>query len=269
MPLSILLVGCGHMGAGLARGWLSRLAGVRLYIAEPHDLPADIALAARAHVRDLATIPTMDAPDVVVLAVKPQQMGDVLSGLAGVIAPHTLVLSIAAGRGLAGLGANLPPGQPIIRAMPNLPAQIGQGITALCAGPHAPTAARDLATTLMQAAGEVVWIDDEAQMDAVTALSGSGPAYVFLLVEAIARAGEKMGLAPDTAMILARQTVIGAAALMAAQPTLPASTLRQNVTSPGGTTAAALNVLMDTGALDRLMAEAMTAAHARARDLGR
>jgi pyrroline-5-carboxylate reductase len=201
-----------------------------------------------------------------VFAVKPQILPHVMAEIAPVVGRHTLVLSIAAGIPLATLSEALGT-QRVVRAMPNTPAQIGKGITgavALGVQPGDVEAANDL----LGASGQVVWFNAEAKLDAVTAVSGSGPAYVFYLVEAMAIAGMRQGLDPAQAMLLARQTVVGAAALMEADDS-PVSTLRENVTSPKGTTAAALSVLMGADGLEQLMDRAVQAARARSEELGR
>lgn len=201
----------------------------------------------------------------VVVAVKPQVIADVLPDLRPLLAADTVTVSIAAGTTLANLEVGLGP-TAIVRAMPNTPAQVGCGITAAVANQRVTPADRGLVTALLGAVGEVVWIEDEALIDAVTAVSGSGPAYVFLLAECLAEAGVKAGLPPDIAAQLARATVAGAGELLS-RSDLPHHQLRQNVTSPGGTTAAALDVLMGEGGLGPLMTEAVAAAKKRSQEL--
>jgi pyrroline-5-carboxylate reductase len=201
-----------------------------------------------------------------VLAVKPQSMGEALPGLAALGNGTTLFLSIAAGTPIESLEAALGPRSPIVRAMPNTPAAIGRGITALVGNARADEPALALAEALMQAVGRTVRLSDESLMDAVTAVSGSGPAYVFLLIEALAAAGEAEGLGRDLALALARATVAGAGALAESSERSPAE-LRTDVTSPGGTTAAALAVLTD--GLPPLIRRAVAAAAARSRELAR
>jgi len=200
-----------------------------------------------------------------VVAVKPQIAPEVLASLAPFVAATTVVLSIMAGRTLRFLADNLP-GAALVRAMPNTPAAIGRGITVAVATARVSPEQRALVDALLSAVGAVEWISDEALMDAVTALSGSGPAYVFLLAEAMARAGAAAGLPPRLAATLARATVSGAGELLN-RSALDAASLRQNVTSPGGTTAAALEVLMAQDGLERLMTAAIAAATKRSRDL--
>ena len=206
---------------------------------------------------------------VALLAVKPQMMAEALPALKALGNGRTLFLSIAAGTTIATLEATLGQTTPIVRAMPNTPAMVGRGITAICRNGHVDAAGFALARDLMQAVGEVVELEDESQIDAVTGVSGSGPAYVFHLIEALARAGEAEGLSPDVAMKLARATICGAGEL-AWQSSETAAQLRINVTSPGGTTAAALQVLMDeeTG-FPPLLQRAVKAAADRGRELGK
>ena len=212
---------------------------------------------------DLAT-----APAVMLLAVKPQIMDAVFEPIAGHAGPGTLVLSIAAGRPIASFERHLAPGTAVVRAMPNTPAAIGRGITVCCPNAHVSAAQRAACEALLGAVGQVAWVDDEALIDPVTAVSGSGPAYVFLLAESLTKAGIAAGLAPELAAKLARATVTGAGELLN-RSDLEASTLRQNVTSPGGTTAAALAVLMGEGGLDELMTRAVRAATERGRELSK
>ena len=263
----VVLVGAGKMGLAMARGWL--IAGLKpeaLTLVDP--TPQDVT---RAFAQDEGVMLQDTPPDrharVVVLAVKPQIMTKVLPTLSGLIGPHTLVVSIAAGISLGALLGGLATHR-VVRAMPNTPAQIGAGMTGAVAAPGVSSEDLDVAENLLAAAGDLLWFDDERRIDQVTAVSGSGPAYVFHMVEALATAGVAEGLAPEDAMQLARQTVIGAAALLDADPT-DATTLRQNVTSPNGTTAAALDVLMAEDGLTALMTRAVAAARKRSEDLGK
>lgn len=267
----LVLVGAGKMGGALLSGWLDGgVAPGLVAIRDPH-LPDEIAALARergvrldASIDDLAAL----KPTAVVLAVKPQAMPDVLPELQPLVAPETLFVSIAAGMGADRLDTLLGGGAAIVRAMPNTPAAVGRGISGAFANPRVSEAQKALADGLLAAVGEAVWIEDEALMDAVTAISGSGPAYVFHLVEAMAAAGMSLGLPEDTAMRLARATVSGAGEMLH-RSDLDAGTLRRNVTSPGGTTAAALDVLMGGEALTELMKKAALAARDRGRELGR
>jgi pyrroline-5-carboxylate reductase len=217
--------------------------------------------------RGVTLNPTAVRPaSVVVLAVKPQVAPDVMPKITPFVDANTLVVSIMAGRTLSFLAAALPAKTAIVRAMPNTPAAIGRGISVAVPNAHVASAQREMAQGLLSAVGAVEWIADENQMDAVTAVSGSGPAYVFLLAESLARAGVAAGLSPELAMKLARETVSGSGELLH-RSDLDAATLRQNVTSPGGTTAAALGVLMASDGLDPLMEKAIAAATKRGREL--
>jgi pyrroline-5-carboxylate reductase len=202
----------------------------------------------------------------IVIAVKPQSAPAAVPPLAPYVGKTTLVLSIMAGRTLGFLQQSLPPGTAIVRAMPNTPAAIGRGISVAVANAKASARQRKQASDLLAAIGKVEWVTDEALMDAVTALSGSGPAYVFLLAEAMTKAGIAAGLPPQLAARLARETVAGSGELLH-RSALDAATLRQNVTSPGGTTAAALEVLMGPGGFDELLTKAIAAATRRGREL--
>ena len=270
----ILLVGAGRMGGALLKGWLAQgIAPDRIFVQEP-SLSGDVAALIRDAGIGTDTPPALPgAPAVMLLAVKPQVMDDVLPPLGSLAAPDTLVISIAAGTTVASIARHFASGAAIVRAMPNTPAAIGRGITALYANSFVAPEQRDACAALLGAVGEMVWIEGEAQMDAVTALSGSGPAYVFLLAECMAKAGEAAGLAPELAARLARATVAGAGELLHRSDLDPAE-LRRNVTSPGGTTAAALGVLMGeaqgsgaTGPLDELLRAAVEAAARRSREL--
>jgi pyrroline-5-carboxylate reductase len=262
----VVLVGAGKMGLAMARGWIAGgLPPSQLVLVDPK--PGEVTAAfARDHDIRLLESPIGILTHVMVLAVKPQIMRQVLLEVAPSVGPHTLVVSIAAGISIATIAQALPTDR-IVRAMPNTPAQIGKGITGVV-GLNISDADREVADALLRAAGEVVWLDAETKLDAVTAVSGSGPAYVFYMVEALAIAAMRQGLEPAQAMELARQTVIGAAALMEADP-LPVSVLREKVTSPKGTTYAALQVLMAPDGLEQLMDRAVLAARKRSEELGR
>jgi pyrroline-5-carboxylate reductase len=259
----LVLLGCGKMGSALLAGWIAAgVAPEAFTVVEPN--PSDWLSA--SGVRLNAGLPAR--PAACVLAVKPQMMGPALPAVAALGGGDTLVVSIAAGTRIAALAAVFGPATPIVRAMPNTPAMVGRGITALVAGPGVAPSGLALAEALMAAVGETVVLDDEAQIDAVTAVSGSGPAYVFHLIEALSAAGVAEGLPAEVAMRLARATVSGSGEL-ARRSADSAAQLRVNVTSPGGTTAAALAVLMDPAAgLPPLMARAVAAAAARGRELG-
>jgi pyrroline-5-carboxylate reductase len=263
----VVLVGAGKMGLALARGWLAGgLPAGKLVLIDPKPLDFTKDFAASTGVRLLPSVEGI-AADVLLLAVKPQIIGAVMAEAKSAVGTETLVLSIAAGISIAALTEGLST-QRVIRTMPNTPAQIGKGITGAVPAGGVTAANKDAAEALLKAAGEVVWFDSEAAIDGVTAVSGSGPAYVFYLVEALAMAARNQGFDEAQAMLLARQTVIGAAALMEADPT-PASTLRENVTSPNGTTAAALAVLMADDGIAPILDKAVAAARRRSEELGR
>jgi pyrroline-5-carboxylate reductase len=254
------------MGRALSLGWLNQsVVANSLVVVEP------VASARAALSSQLTCVTSVDAIgqdrfDAVVFAVKPQQMPQLVSEYRRFKNPGSVFISIAAGRSLAFLAEELGADAAVVRAMPNTPAAIGQGITVLCANPAADPDQRGMAEQLLQSVGDVAWIDDEILMDAVTAVSGSGPAYVFLLIECLARAGADAGLPETLALQLARKTVAGAGQLALASPYAP-SELRRQVTSPGGTTEAALAVLCQDEKLLRLVAEAVATAKARSEEL--
>jgi pyrroline-5-carboxylate reductase len=264
---ALLLVGCGKMGQAMLEGWLSSGVAARVVVVEPQGgAPSDPRITACA---GPAQVPADFRPDAVVLAVKPQAMDAVVPGYSGFVREDgsgPAFLSIAAGKTIGYFERHLGAGAPVVRAMPNTPAAIGRGITVACANPVVTPARRALCDRLLAAVGEVAWVEDEGQIDAVTGVSGSGPAYVFLLVEALAEAGRAAGLPEDLAMRLARATVSGAGELMHRSPE-PAAQLRRNVTSPNGTTQAALDVLMAPDGLGPLMERAVAAATRRSREL--
>ena len=266
------LIGGGKMGSALAEGWLAAgLAPGELTVVEPDEAARERWRArgadARAAVDELAGPRSRDAPPrALILAVKPQQMADVLTALPRPLPAATAVVSIAAGIPIARFAEALGEDRAVVRAMPNTPAAIGRGVTALVANAAADDTARGLATHLMAAVGETVWLDDERQMHAVTALSGGGPAYVFWLIETMAAAGVAAGLDEAVAERLALATVAGAGEL-ARRGEEPPDQLRRNVTSPAGTTAEALAVLMADDGLAPLMTRALSAAAARSRTL--
>jgi len=267
--VTLLLVGCGKMGGALLAGWLKQGVSPKdVTIVEPNQ-DAATDFVQRFGVNAVASaeqLPNGYAPDVVVVAVKPQIMNEVLPPYAKLVAANPVFLSIAAGKTIASFEAILGKDAAIVRAMPNTPASVGRGITVGCANANVSAAQAAQCKTLLSAVGLVEWVDDEQLLDAVTALSGSGPAYVFLLVEAMSHAGRMAGLAPELSDKLARATVAGAGELLHQSP-LSAATLRENVTSPGGTTAAALGVLMGSHGLKELMTEAIAAATQRSREL--
>ncbi len=265
----LLLLGCGKMGGALLKGWLDqRIAGTSerpVFVIEP-SAEALRPFAGTANVTRLDALPPSLRPAVILLAVKPQMMDQALGALAGVKAAKPLFLSIAAGKTLAYFAKHLGADAAVVRSMPNTPAAVGRGVTVAVANPHVDKAMRDLAGRLLAAVGEVHWVDDEGLLDAVTAVSGGGPAYVFFLIEALAEAGRQAGLPAELAMRLARVTVSGAGEL-ARLSGEPASTLRENVTSPAGTTLEALKILMAADGIQPLFNRAIAAATRRSREL--
>lgn len=265
----VLLVGAGKMGGAMLTGWLKDgRDGAHFVVLDP-VLADDMAqLVSTYGVRHAMTLPDDLIPSIVILAVKPQMMEAVLPGLAksGDLSSCVFV-SVAAGTSVSTFQSHFGDDAAIVRAMPNTPSQVGRGITIGYATPSVKQAQRTNVADLLDVTGGFDWVDEETLIDAVTAVSGSGPAYVFHLVEALASAAEQAGLAPDLALRLARATVEGAGELLY-QSDLEAATLRQNVTSPGGTTQAALEVLMGEDGLTPLMTKAVAAAKARAEELG-
>ncbi|HTZ76695.1 MAG TPA: pyrroline-5-carboxylate reductase [Stellaceae bacterium] len=263
---TLLLIGCGKMGGALLKGWLERGAARHVVVVEPGS-GAEAFLGDRLveHRKRFEEIPPAFQPDVVVFAVKPQGMDAIVPPYKR-YAGRSLFLSIAAGKTLAYFTRHLDDEAAVVRAMPNTPAAVGRGITVACANPRATPTQRRLADTLLSAVGEVGWVEEEALIDAVTAVSGSGPAYVFLLIECLAKAGVAAGLPADLASRLALATVAGSGEL-ARLSHEPAAKLREAVTSPGGTTRAALDVLMAADGLEPLMVKAVAAAARRSREL--
>lgn len=267
MTSRLLLVGCGKMGGALLAGWLDRgIAAADVVVVEPAVDPSRISLPDGVTVvADAAGIPASFAPDVLIMAVKPQVMGEAAPAYAG-HAAGAVTLSIAAGTPVAFFQDLYGDDAAIVRVMPNTPAAVGRGMSVLYANDRTSDAQRVACEGLMAAVGETAWIGSEEQMDAVTAVSGSGPAYVFLLIEALAAAGEKAGLDAGLATTLALNTVAGAGEL-ARLSDEAAAQLRINVTSPGGTTQAALEVLMAEDGMPALLERAVDAAARRSREL--
>ncbi|MDP3895441.1 MAG: pyrroline-5-carboxylate reductase [Mesorhizobium sp.] len=270
MAVMVVLAGCGNMGFAMLSGWLNsgRLAPGELLVVEPSEaLRARAAALGVEVVASAAEIATEVAPKLVIFAVKPQVMRDVVPAYRRFTDAGTTFLSIAAGTGIKVFEDILGPSTPIIRCMPNTPAAIGKGMMVTFANPHVSPATQQFVAELLSASGEVAAIDDESLMDAVTAVSGSGPAYVFHFIECLTAAGIAAGLPETTAKLLAMQTVYGAAALAAESREEPGR-LREQVTSPNGTTAAALAVLMGGDRLKGLLTEAVEAARKRGMELG-
>ncbi|EWY41135.1 pyrroline-5-carboxylate reductase [Skermanella stibiiresistens SB22] len=269
MGCSLLLVGCGKMGGAMLDGWFAAGTVDDVVVVEPQGaFGADAGSGGRKIVRcaGASRIPAGFDPDVVVLAVKPQVMDEVVPGYARFTRPDTVFLSIAAGKTIGYFTERLGADAAIVRAMPNTPAAVGRGMTVAVANAAVTEGQRQLCDTLLAAVGQVAWVEDEALLDAVTAVSGGGPAYVFLLIEALAKAGVAAGLPEDLATRIARVTVAGSGEL-AIRSSEPAATLRRNVTSPNGTTQAALEVLMAEDGVQPLFDRAIAAATARSREL--
>ena len=266
----LVLAGAGNMGYALLAGWLERgLDPARIFVQDPAPSPRIKerldwhGIEVRPEIRSLR-----EPPAVILVAVKPQVMDQVFPSLAQLARHATVVVSVAAGRRIDGFEAHLPPGTAVVRAMPNTPASVGRGITVAVGNAHVREVQREACDQLLRAVGEVAWVRDEGLMDAVTAVSGSGPAYVFYLAECMAEAGVKAGLPRDLAQQLATLTVAGAGELLHRSDLGP-QILRQNVTSPNGTTFAALQVLMAEGGLAGLLVEAVAAAAVRSRELAK
>ena len=265
----LVLVGAGKMGGAMLAGWLEQGLDPKLvYVQEPSP-PPEVSEMLRDHgiATHIALPASMPAPAVLLVAVKPQVMEQVFPPLAACVGADTVVLSVAAGRTIKSFEAHLKPGTAVVRSIPNTPAAIARGITVCCPNKFVSPAQRQLCDDLLSAVGEVGWVDDESLIDVATAVSGSGPAYVFLLAETLAEAGRKAGLDAKLARRLADATVAGSGELLRRSGLDPA-VLRQNVTSPNGTTYAALQLLMaDPGGLQPLMTAAIAAATKRSREL--
>lgn len=262
----LLLLGCGKMGGAMLAGWLEQGLPPETVVVEPHA-PAVEAFRGRVrHVAEPGAIPDGFRPGAVILATKPQEAPNALPPLARFAGEDTVFLSIMAGRGVTGMKALLGGAARIVRAMPNTPAAVRQGFTVAFAGPGVSPDQKALADALLGAIGECAWVEEEGMLDAVTAVSGGGPAYVFLLAEVLEQAALSQGLPAELARRMARATVSGSGALLAASRE-DAATLRVNVTSPKGTTERALAVLMREEAWPALMREAIAAATARSREL--
>ncbi len=271
MPLSIdgtlVVAGAGNMGGALIAGWLDRgLDPARIVVQDPTPNPTVAALLARAGITSVPVVTLSAPPSVLLMAVKPQVMEQVFPPLARLAGPDTVVLSVAAGRTLASFERHLPAGRAVVRSIPNTPASVGRGITAAVSNAHVTLKQKALCDALLRGVGDAVWLEREEQIDAATAVSGSGPAYVFLLAECLAEAGRKAGLPADIAAQLARWTVAGSGELLH-HSDLPADQLRRNVTSPNGTTHAALQILMSDNGLQPLLDAAVAAASRRSTEL--
>ncbi len=251
--LNVLLVGCGKMGGALARRWQELQLCRQLVIVDP--------------VTSASAVPAGFIPQVIVFAIKPQILGDIVKDYQSCAQNGALIVSVVAGKPLSFFATHLGAQSKVVRSMPNTPASIGQGITVACANSNVDTQEKAWASALLSAAGDVLWVDKEALLNPITALSGSGPAYVFLLMEVMTKAGIHIGLDAEMAKKLACKTVTGSAALFDASAGLSAAQLRENVTSPGGTTEAALDILMAKPGLQELFDRAFAAATQRAEEL--
>jgi len=256
------------MGSALLRGWIQSEVPAMFSIIDPGGLPEEFTDAGPVIYKQnpAECLKAFQSADIIILAIKPQVMAETLKTLAMAISPQTLLISIAAGIPLSVYENHCGTDQPIIRAMPNTPGAIGEGLTACIPNAAVTDTQKQQTETLMQAAGLVQWLHEESLMNAVTAVSGSGPAYVFYFIEALAQAARSAGLPDDMADTLARQTVIGSAALAKSERDISAAALRENVTSPGGTTEAALTILMN-GEIQEIYNKALRAAKQRGRDL--
>jgi pyrroline-5-carboxylate reductase len=260
----LMLLGAGNMGGAMLAGWIARgLSPKKIVVLEPKPAPSVKALTRKGLILNPAKLPKDIAA--IVVAIKPQAAPDILPQIAPA-AGKAMIVSIMAGRTIGFLESMVSRSSPVVRAMPNLPASVGRGITVAAPNDNVSRAQRAFATGLLAAVGAVEWVEDEKLMDAVTATSGSGPAYVFLLAETMTRAAIAAGLPANLAARLVRETIAGAGELLRQSP-LDAATLRKNVTSPGGTTAAALAVLMGPGDLEAVMERAVAAATRRSREL--
>ncbi|MCX7325579.1 MAG: pyrroline-5-carboxylate reductase [Hyphomicrobiales bacterium] len=267
LPKTLVLMGAGKMGGAMLQGWLSGGIDVAgLTVLDPNAGPELNALAAAHGFRLNPLLSDVSAPEVLVLGIKPQTLDAAAAALAQLAGPQTLVVSILAGKTIANLAARAPRTRAFVRAMPNLPASVQRGVTGVAASRDVSEAQKLVTTALLAGIGTVEWVPGEDYIDAVTAVSGSGPAYVFHMVECLTEAGIAAGLPADVAARLARGTIEGAGELLHRSPLDPAN-LRQNVTSPGGTTAAALEVLMANNGLKPLMVRAVAAAKLRAEEL--
>lgn len=268
LPGPLLLVGCGKMGGALLRGWLARgVAGRQVFVVDPapRDLD-DVQACGVTIVTAIDQLPADLQPAIVLLAIKPQFMDAGLPAYRRLAKPGTVFLSIAAGKTVGYLKDKLGAGAAVVRAMPNTPAAVGRGMSVILQDPGIPAATLALCGQLLSAVGKVGWIEEEDQINAVTAVSGGGPAYVFLLIECLAEAGRAAGLPADLAMQLARETVVGSGEL-AHQSNEPATRLREAVMSPKGTTIEALAILMAPDGLQPLLTKAIAAATRRGREI--
>ena len=266
-PAHITLIGCGKMGSALLEKWVNAPQLKSEFTAiEPNQITIK---GDYQHITDInSASASLKSSNIIILAIKPQNMGEICQKISTDLAPQTTILSIAAGQTLNNFANYFGAQQPAIRVMPNTPAAIGKGMSVAVANTQVTSEHKSLANELLSCSGLVEWVEDESLLDAVTAVSGSGPAYIFHLIEILTKSAQNAGLPDDLASTLARQTVIGSAALAEDHPSTPASILRENVTSPGGTTAAALEVLMN-GKWQAIFDEAIKAATKRSIELSK
>jgi pyrroline-5-carboxylate reductase len=264
---SILLIGCGKMGQAMLNAWMEQGIIEHASVVDPHLDSNAIEDSSVKIYQELSSLPPSATFDMMILAIKPQIMDSVLDTIKGHLDILPPIMSIAAGKSIANMASVLNAEHPIIRVMPNTPAAIGKGMSVAIANAFVSDDQKSFANALLKSCGLAEWVDDETMLNAVTALSGSGPAYIFHLIETLENAGVEIGLPDNLAKTLARQTVIGAAALAEHDLATPASTLRENVTSKNGTTAAALDVLMN-GDIQNIYNTALTAAKTRGEELG-
>ncbi|MFN8830679.1 MAG: pyrroline-5-carboxylate reductase [Labrys sp. (in: a-proteobacteria)] len=263
----LLLLGAGNMGGAMLEGWLKLgLDPAQVAALDPRPPERIAGLISASGVALNPDLSTFGTPAVVLLAVKPQMMEAAMPSIAPIVSPTTLIVSIMAGKTVAGIGRDLPAGIPIVRSMPNLPAAVGRGVTGAFANKSVTPAQKAVAQALLSGIGSVEWVDDEALIDAVTGVSGSGPGYVFYFVEALAKAGVAAGLPEDLAMRLARGTVAGCGEMLH-RSSESAESLRKSVMSPNGTTVAGLNVLMGPSGIEPFVVGAVAAATKRAGEL--
>lgn len=271
MSLSVLLVGCGKMGSALLKGWLKspELSGTVFNVVDPAQSGFDASIKALPNVKvfhQVTDVPENLKPDVIFFAVKPKDLENSVASSGRFSSESILLISVAAGKTISSIENNFPSKVAVVRAMPNLPALISEGVTVMCANGVAGKKHKHLAEELLSSVGQVFWVDDENLINPVTAVSGSGPAYLFLFAEAMREAGISNGLPAELSEKLTLLTLCGAAK-MALESADSLETLRQNVTSPGGTTEAALKVLMQDDKLRQLVSRAVNAANTRASEL--
>ncbi len=266
MSFSVVLIGAGNMGGAMLRAWIAGgMSSQDITVIDPSPAEAMEPFLTENNIRHTTSAHDVNAPDVLMLAVKPQMMETVLPAMQRLSGAHTVAVSVAAGTKIDSI-SELLDAKAVIRAMPNTPSLVLRGMTVACPNDETSDTQRANVGELLSGIGKLEWVDDEALIDAVTAVSGSGPAYVFHLAECMAAAGEKVGLSKELAQTLAIQTIAGAGELLSQSSDEPA-TLRQNVTSPGGTTAAALDVLMAQDGMPALLEKAIEAAKQRSEEL--